>query len=97
MALSMESGTTNGSTHGTKKNKNQLSVTNQGYSRSPPYHQKQKGDKEGSNVALRAEVKKLQETIHKMQANLLLAPPLPKTKPLVWPRKSHGPELPDDI
>ena len=73
-------------------------ANSQGYSRPQPYLQKQNGDKDSSSTsALKAEIKKLQQTIHQMKANLLLAPPLPKTKPLVWPRKSHGPELPDDM
>ena len=98
MALSTESGASLGSTNGTKKNKGQPQTTNQGHSRSQPYYQRQNGDKESSStLALRDEVRKLKDTIHKMQANLLLAPPLPKTKPLVWPKKNRGPELPDDM
>ena len=49
------------------------------------------------SVALREEIARLKVLTNRLQQQALPSPPLPTTKPLVWPSKYQGPDLPDDL
>ena len=46
---------------------------------------------------MREEIASLRRMMQKIQGQALPNPPLPATKPLVWPSKDQGPDLPDDF
>ena len=50
------------------------------------------------NAALREEIARLKVLTIRLQQQALPSPPLPTTKPPVWPtNRDHGPDLPDDL
>ena len=49
------------------------------------------------NNELRDEISALYAMVNRLQAQVLPSPPLPATKPLVWPSRDQGPDLPDDM
>ena len=50
------------------------------------------------NAALREEIARLKVLTNRLQQQALPSPPLPTTKPPVWPtNRDNGPDLPDDL
>ncbi len=46
---------------------------------------------------MREELASLRQMVQRLQGQALPNPPLPATKPPVWPSKDQGPDLPDDF
>ena len=46
---------------------------------------------------MREELANLRRMVQRLQGQALPNPPLPATKPPVWPSKDQGPDLPDDF
>jgi hypothetical protein len=46
---------------------------------------------------MREELANLRQMVQRLQGQALPNPPLPATKPPVWPSKDQGPDLPDDF
>ncbi len=46
---------------------------------------------------MREEIANLRRMVQRIQGQALPNPPLPATKPPVWPSKDQGPDLPDDF
>ena len=49
------------------------------------------------SAALREEIARLKVLTARLQQQLLPSPPLPATRPIVWPNPNQGPDLPDDM
>ena len=90
----LESAKTSPQTHGqAKKLKTQNSSSSLPAAKSHPNVKPQHPE----SVALREEIARLKVLTSRLQQQALPSPPLPTTKPPVWPSKNQGPDLPDDL